>query len=166
MSDDAGQPELLPGLRETVRAAQASGPARTAVKKAVEIAEVDPVARVLVDVPLAHLDRPFDYAVPATMAQAAVPGARVKVRFAGQDLDAVARARSYFGEYQPSSPSIALLRDGEVLVDYSGGTGILLDRLRLRIFDRRVGMLIADSSPISALIAASARRSGPSASLA
>ena len=31
-------------------------------------AEVDPVARVLVDVPLPHLDRPFDYAVPATMA--------------------------------------------------------------------------------------------------
>ena len=31
---------------------------------AVEPAEVDPVARVLVDVPLAHLDRPFDYLVP------------------------------------------------------------------------------------------------------
>ena len=35
--------------------------------------------------------------------------------FAGQDLDAVARARQYFGEYQPSSPSMALLRDGEVV---------------------------------------------------
>jgi putative YphP/YqiW family bacilliredoxin len=35
--------------------------------------------------------------------------------FAGQDLDAVARARQYFGEYQPSSPSLALLRDGEVV---------------------------------------------------
>lgn len=35
--------------------------------------------------------------------------------FAGQDLDATARARQYFGEYQPSSPSIALLRDGEVV---------------------------------------------------
>ena len=35
--------------------------------------------------------------------------------FAGQDLDATARARSYFGEYQPSSPSVALLRDGEVV---------------------------------------------------
>ncbi len=34
--------------------------------------------------------------------------------FAGQDLDATARARSYFADYQPSSPSIALLRDGEV----------------------------------------------------
>jgi putative YphP/YqiW family bacilliredoxin len=35
--------------------------------------------------------------------------------FAGQDLDATARARQYFGEYQPSSPSMALLRDGEVV---------------------------------------------------
>jgi primosomal protein N' (replication factor Y) (superfamily II helicase) len=43
-----------------------------------------PVARVLVDVPLAHLDRPFDYLVPERMADAAVPGCRVRVRFAGQ----------------------------------------------------------------------------------
>ncbi len=35
--------------------------------------------------------------------------------FAGQDVDATARARSYFGEYQPSSPSMALIRDGEVV---------------------------------------------------
>lgn len=35
--------------------------------------------------------------------------------FAGQDLEATARARSYFADYQPSSPSIALLRDGEVV---------------------------------------------------
>lgn len=35
--------------------------------------------------------------------------------FAGQDLDATARARSYFAEYQPSSPSVALMRDGEVV---------------------------------------------------
>lgn len=35
--------------------------------------------------------------------------------FAGQDSDAVARARQYFAEYAPSSPSIALFRDGEVV---------------------------------------------------
>jgi putative YphP/YqiW family bacilliredoxin len=35
--------------------------------------------------------------------------------FAGQDVDATARARQYFAEYQPSSPSMALLRDGEVV---------------------------------------------------
>jgi putative YphP/YqiW family bacilliredoxin len=35
--------------------------------------------------------------------------------FAGQDVDATARARQYFAEYQPSSPSMALLKDGEVV---------------------------------------------------
>ena len=35
--------------------------------------------------------------------------------FAGQDLEATSRARQYFAEYQPSSPSIALFRDGEVV---------------------------------------------------
>ena len=35
--------------------------------------------------------------------------------FAGQDLEATSRARSYFTGYQPSSPQIALLRDGEIV---------------------------------------------------
>lgn len=35
--------------------------------------------------------------------------------FAGQDLDATARARQYFADYAPSSPSMALLKDGEVV---------------------------------------------------
>jgi putative YphP/YqiW family bacilliredoxin len=34
--------------------------------------------------------------------------------FAGQDREATDRARSYFKGYAPSSPSIALLRDGKV----------------------------------------------------
>ena len=34
--------------------------------------------------------------------------------FAGQDLEATQQARSYFTGYAPSSPSIALLRDGKV----------------------------------------------------
>ncbi len=37
--------------------------------------------------------------------------------FAGQDLEATARARSYFSQVPPSSPSIALFRDQE-LVDF------------------------------------------------
>jgi putative YphP/YqiW family bacilliredoxin len=40
---------------------------------------------------------------------------RVLTVFAGQDMDATARARQYFADYQPSSPSMALLRDGEVV---------------------------------------------------
>ena len=35
--------------------------------------------------------------------------------FAGQDKEATERARSYFTGYQPSSPSIALLRDGKLI---------------------------------------------------
>jgi putative YphP/YqiW family bacilliredoxin len=40
---------------------------------------------------------------------------RVFTVFAGQDTDATERARSYFTGYPPSSPSIALLRDGKLL---------------------------------------------------
>lgn len=35
--------------------------------------------------------------------------------FAGQDVEATARAREYFTGYRPSSPSLALLRGGEPL---------------------------------------------------
>jgi len=35
--------------------------------------------------------------------------------FAGQDKEATERARSYFRGYPPSSPSIALLRDGKLI---------------------------------------------------
>jgi putative YphP/YqiW family bacilliredoxin len=35
--------------------------------------------------------------------------------FAGQDVDAVARSRSYFTGYAPSSPAIGLLKDGKVV---------------------------------------------------
>lgn len=45
-----------------------------------------PIARVLLDSPLPHLDRPFDYLVPAELSDAASPGVRVKVRFGGQEL--------------------------------------------------------------------------------
>jgi putative YphP/YqiW family bacilliredoxin len=35
--------------------------------------------------------------------------------FAGADVDATERARSYFAGYLPSSPSVALLRDGKLV---------------------------------------------------
>jgi putative YphP/YqiW family bacilliredoxin len=40
---------------------------------------------------------------------------RATTVFAGQDADATTRARSYFTGYQPSSPQIALLKDGELV---------------------------------------------------
>jgi putative YphP/YqiW family bacilliredoxin len=35
--------------------------------------------------------------------------------FAGNDVEATQRARSYFTGYRPSSPAIALMRDGEIV---------------------------------------------------
>ncbi len=75
-------------MRQQVRVSQARARETRARKAAAAaISEHAPVARVLVDSGLAHLDRPFDYAVPAAMDADAVPGARVKVRFAGHEAD-------------------------------------------------------------------------------
>ncbi|HEY0902611.1 MAG TPA: primosomal protein N' [Marmoricola sp.] len=128
------------------------------VRKAVELAEVDPVARVLVDLPLAHLDRPFDYAVPATMAETAVPGSRVKVRFAGQDVDGFVLERvavsDHPGRLQPLRRSVsaepvlstevaALV--GEVAARYAGTRS---DVLRLAVPPRHATTEKADSPRI------------------
>jgi ubiquinone/menaquinone biosynthesis C-methylase UbiE len=55
------------------------------------------------------------------------------------------------GWYENLEPTVddlaAFLRDGQVLVDYSGGTGILLDRLLKRVPRLAAGMLLVDSSP-------------------
>lgn len=46
-----------------------------------------PVARVLIESSLPHLDRPFDYSVPEGLDGTAQPGVRVKVKFNGQELN-------------------------------------------------------------------------------
>jgi putative YphP/YqiW family bacilliredoxin len=40
---------------------------------------------------------------------------KVATVFAGADIEATEKARSYFAGYPPSSPSIALLRDGQLV---------------------------------------------------
>ncbi len=64
------------------------------------VSERLPVARVAVDISLAHLDRPFDYLVPARMAETAVPGCRVRVRFAGQLVDGYLLERTQTSDHQ------------------------------------------------------------------
>ena len=64
------------------------------------VAAVLPVARVAVDIPLAHLDRPFDYLVPGRLSDQAVPGCRVRVRFAGQLVDGYLLGRAEASEHQ------------------------------------------------------------------
>jgi bacilliredoxin len=53
-------------------------------------------------------------AVRAALQNTARPDKAFSV-FAGQDTQATERARSYFAGYPPSSPSIAILRDGKLL---------------------------------------------------
>ena len=53
-------------------------------------------------------------AVRMALQHGPVPEHLVSV-FAGQDNEATERARSYFTGYPPSSPCIALLRDGQLL---------------------------------------------------
>ena len=64
------------------------------------VSERLPVARVAVDISLAHLDRPFDYLVPARLDTEAVPGCRVRVRFAGQLVDGYLLERAETSEHQ------------------------------------------------------------------
>lgn len=59
-----------------------------------------PVARVAVDISLAHLDRPFDYLIPDRLDEQAVPGCRVRVRFAGQLVDGYLLSRAEASEHQ------------------------------------------------------------------
>ena len=64
--------------------------------------------------------------------------------FAGQDKEATARARHYFGEEPPSSPSFALLRDGKLVhmihrsqIEHRTADAIALELTRL--FDHYCG---------------------------
>jgi len=79
VTQNGDAPEQLTLLRDTVRKSRTKEPAG--------ITSTLPVARIAVDVSLPHLDRPFDYLVPDDLAAAAQPGARVKVPFAGKDVD-------------------------------------------------------------------------------
>lgn len=86
---DAGESEQLALVPGPVSARRRAKPASSAEP----VAERLPVARVAVDIALPHLDRPFDYLVPASMDADAIPGARVSVRFAGADHDGFVIAR-------------------------------------------------------------------------
>jgi putative YphP/YqiW family bacilliredoxin len=49
----------------------------------------------------------------ALAVSASLPDHKITV-FAGQDHEATERARSYFGGHPPSSPALAILRDGKL----------------------------------------------------
>lgn len=80
--------------------------------------------------------------------QGAVRPERLGSVFAGQDLEATARAREYFRDIPPSSPSIALFRDGE-LVEFiprhriENGTAEQVAELLTAAFDRWISNRVA-----------------------
>lgn len=155
MSDDQESQPTLAGLsvptspRPAARAAQAPG----------DVAETDPVVEVAVDSHLAHLDRPFEYSVPATFAETAQPGVRVRVRFAGRPVDGFVLARKSTAEHTGRlTPLLKVVSDEVVLTphlarlcrnlaDHYAGT--LADVLRLAIPPRhaRAEKATAASAP-------------------
>ncbi|MER5873932.1 primosomal protein N' [Streptomyces sp. NPDC002044] len=75
-------PEQLALIREMVAEAKAKAPkAKPRTWRGAALAEELPVARVLVNKGVLHLDQLWDYAVPAELSEAAQPGVRVRVRF-------------------------------------------------------------------------------------
>ncbi len=123
-----------------------------------------PVARVSVDTGLAHLDRPFDYLVPTTMADAVLPGTRVRVRFAGRLADGVVLDRVATSDHpgrlaavertvsaEPVlSPEIAVL--ARRVADRSAGT--LSDVLRLALPPRHARVEAEPTRPVASTPAA------------
>ncbi|WP_252973891.1 primosome assembly protein PriA [Janibacter melonis] len=118
-----------------------------------------PVARVLVDTGLAHLDRPFEYTVPVELDERAVPGARVKVRFAGQDLGGYLLERVPAAEHEGRlAPLRTVVSDEAVLVPHVLQTaqrlareqaGTVMDVLRLAVPPRhaRAERSLAERAP-------------------
>jgi primosomal protein N' (replication factor Y) len=105
------------------------------------------VARVIVDVPLAHLDRPFDYAVPDEMAADLRPGCRVRVRFAGRLVDGFVLEVADSSEHGGKLAPLAKLVSGEPVLTPEVATlarsvaqrwsGTMTDVLRLAVPPRR-----------------------------
>ncbi|MFE2267283.1 primosomal protein N' [Streptomyces griseosporeus] len=77
---EGAPPEQLALIRESVRKANVPR-AKPRTWRGAALAPHLPVARVLVDKGVLHLDRYFDYAVPAELDADAQPGVRVRVRF-------------------------------------------------------------------------------------
>ncbi|MEU2158262.1 primosomal protein N' [Streptomyces sp. NPDC019396] len=75
-----GPPEQLALIRDTVRKAKAPR-ARPRTWRGAALAGGLPVARVVVNKGVLHLDQFFDYAVPEELDAVAQPGVRVRVRF-------------------------------------------------------------------------------------
>jgi primosomal protein N' (replication factor Y) len=149
VSDD--QLSFLPGQGPiSLASAKPKSPVKPKKPKAaVPIAQNNPVAHLIIDSPLPHLDRIFDYAVPAKFDLDAKPGVRVRVRFAGRLTDAWLISRSdttdHDGELAPITNVISaevvllpeILELAREISDRQAGT--LSDVLRNAVPNRHAG---------------------------
>ena len=121
-----------------------------------------PVARVAVDNPLPHLDRPFDYLVPASMHETAEPGVRVRVRFAGQLVDGFVLERVDESDHAGKLTALERVVSGEqVLTGEIAGlaravadryAGTLADVLRLAIPPRHARAEASTPKPLAGTV--------------
>jgi primosomal protein N' (replication factor Y) (superfamily II helicase) len=124
-----------------------------------QAAAVLPVARVHVDVPLAHLDKVFDYLVPTESDAEVVAGCRVRVRFSGRLVDGYVAERvaesdhpkpMYLERVVSSEPVLApqVAQLARAVADRYAGT--MMDVLRLAIPPRHARAEAAASpDPVS-----------------
>ena len=174
MVEGAGETGLIPGM-DKAPGAGAVRPRKEGKKRVRVPAETLKVARVAVDMSLPHLDRPFDYLVPAELDERAAPGCRVRVRFAGQLVDGFILARVAESEHEGRlaylervtspepvlTPEIAALAR-EVADRYAGTMAdvLLIDRQMCTIVSS--GLILA-MSPSSEVRTASPRSAATSA---
>ncbi|SKC71302.1 primosomal protein N' [Krasilnikoviella flava] len=140
------QPALL-GL-DDVPAPRTSGAkrrngGRKAALGATPVADELPVARVVLDLQPAHLDRPYDYLVPAPMSDDARPGVRVRARFGPQEVSGYVVERRETSDHEgrlvplkrvvSADPVLSepVLRLARAVADRYAGT--LADVLRLAV---------------------------------
>ena len=142
--------EARRSARRSARAAQPKGPREPAAEL--------PYAQVVLSLELSHLDRVFDYLVPAELDDEAQAGVRVRVRFAGQLVDGFVigrRARSDFaGRFEWLQKVVSplpvltpeILELARTVADRYAGT--LADVLRLAVPPRHAS---AEKTPAKVL---------------
>ena len=106
------EPLLIPMRQELTRLGIEE--LRTAADVDSRLGELKGTALVVVNSVCGCAARNARPAVAMAMSHAVKPDVATTV-FAGQDREATDRARDYFVGYPPSSPSIALLKDGDVV---------------------------------------------------
>ncbi|MBX6372254.1 MAG: primosome assembly protein PriA, partial [Acidothermus sp.] len=143
-----------------------------AARRDPQVAAELPVARCVVDVPLPHLDRLFDYLVPASLDSQVVVGGRIRVRFSGKLHDAFVVERTAESDHPGRLAFVERVIDSEPVLTPEilelarivarRWAGTLADVLRLAVPPRAARPGSAPPNPVPLPLAAAADVPGPS----